>query len=66
MIATLHITSGDSAGVSLVKSGLPGEVLFAWHDILYDGPRGPGWPVSDPFSVEGKTMRPATIGVITC
>ena len=40
---TLHITSGDCAGGSLSKSGLPGEV-FVWHDILYDGPRSPGWP----------------------
>ncbi len=39
----LHITSGDVAGASLEKAGLPGEV-FVWHDILYDGPRsGPGW-----------------------
>lgn len=38
-----HITSGDIAGESLRKSGLEGEV-FVWHDILYDGPRRPGWP----------------------
>ncbi len=43
MSNTLHITSGDSAGDRLRKSGLPGEV-FVWHDILYDGPRDPGWP----------------------
>jgi hypothetical protein len=39
----LHITSGDIAGRSLAKSGIPGEV-FVWHDILYDGPRKTGWP----------------------
>jgi hypothetical protein len=39
----LHITSGDRAGGRLAQSGLPGEV-FVWHDILYDGPRQPGWP----------------------
>lgn len=39
----LHVTSGDIAGASLAKSGVPGEV-FVWHDILYDGPRQPGWP----------------------
>ncbi|MCG6878280.1 MAG: DUF1835 domain-containing protein [Deltaproteobacteria bacterium] len=43
MERVLHITSGDMAGGSLVKSGLSGEV-FVWHDILYDGPRNPGWP----------------------
>ena len=39
----LHITSGDTAGDLLAKSTLPGEV-FVWHDILYTGPRRPGWP----------------------
>jgi len=39
----LNITSGDIAGATLAKSGVPGEVLV-WHDILYDGPRMPGWP----------------------
>ena len=43
---TLHITSGDCAGDSLAKSGISGEV-FIWHDILYDGPRNPGWPDDD-------------------
>jgi len=45
----LHITSGDRAGALLSESGLPGEV-FVWHDILYDGPRMPGWP-------DDKTLR---------
>ena len=40
---TLHITSGDCAGGSLVKAGLPGDV-FVWHDILYDGPGIPAGP----------------------
>jgi len=43
MADILHITSGDSAGESLTKAGLFGEV-FVWHDILYEGPRNPGWP----------------------
>lgn len=43
MTTTLHITSGDIAGNSLAKSGVPGEILV-WRDILYDGPRKPGWP----------------------
>jgi len=43
MNETLHITSGDIAGDRLTKSGIPGEVIV-WHDILYDGPRKPGWP----------------------
>lgn len=43
MKRTLHITSGDIAGDRLAKSEIPGEV-FVWHDILYNGPRKPGWP----------------------
>ncbi len=39
----LHITSGDIAGKILEKSSLRGEV-FVWHDLMYDGPRNPGWP----------------------
>lgn len=39
----LHIISGDIAGGNLAKAGIEGEV-FVWHDILYDGPRRPGWP----------------------
>nr|WP_319392665.1 hypothetical protein [uncultured Desulfobacter sp.] len=43
MKSTLHITSGDMAGELLTKSAIEGDV-FVWHDILYDGPRKPGWP----------------------
>ena len=39
----LHITAGDSAGELLERSGIDGEIL-AWRDLLYDGPRNPGWP----------------------
>ncbi len=46
MDKVFHITSGDIAGKSLAKAGLEGEV-FVWHDILYDGPRHPGWPDED-------------------
>lgn len=43
MSEILHLTSGDRAGVLLEEAGVPGEV-FVWHDVLYDGPREPGWP----------------------
>lgn len=43
MNCTLHITSGDIAGELLRNTSLPGEILV-WRDILYDGPRQPGWP----------------------
>jgi hypothetical protein len=42
----LHITSGDCAGDSLSRSGVAGEV-FVWRDVLYEGPRKPGWPEDD-------------------
>ena len=44
----LHITSGDCAGEILTKADIGGEI-FVWHDILYDGPRNPGWPDDDTF-----------------
>lgn len=58
---TLHITSGDSAGDSLVKSGVPGEV-FVWRDILYDGPRNPGWPDDDTLNARAEFLEQATAG----
>ena len=61
MGGTLHITSGDSAGGSLAKSGIPGEV-FVWHDILYDGPRNPGWPDDDTLEARARLLERATGG----
>jgi len=58
---TLHITSGDCAGVRLAESGLPGEV-FVWHDVLYDGPRNPGWPTDDTFSARSIFLEELTAG----
>jgi hypothetical protein len=57
----LHITSGDMAGASLAKAGLPGEV-FVWHDILYDGPREPGWPDRDTLRARARFLEQATGG----
>lgn len=34
---TLHLTNGDSAAISLSRSGLSGSVL-PWRDVLHDGP----------------------------
>ena len=57
----LHITSGDSAGGSLSKAGLTGEVLV-WHDILYDGPRSPGWPDNESLTARATFLEKATGG----
>jgi len=61
---TLHITSGDCAGGSLSKSGLPGEV-FVWHDILYDGPRSPGWPDEATLNARAQFLEHVTAGGLT-
>ncbi len=58
---TLHITSGDCAGGSLAKSGVPGEV-FVWHDILYDGPRNPGWPDEVTLRARAEFLAQSTAG----
>jgi hypothetical protein len=57
----LHITSGDIAGESLKRSGIPGEV-FVWHDILYDGPRKPGWPDEDALHERARFLEETTGG----
>jgi hypothetical protein len=58
---TLHITSGDIAGASLAKAGLSGEVLV-WHDILYDGPRRPGWPADEVLEARAIFLEQTTGG----
>lgn len=57
----LHITSGDCAGGSLAKAGLPGEV-FVWHDVLYDGPRRPGWPDEATLNARAAFLADFTAG----
>jgi hypothetical protein len=61
MKGTLHITSGDCAGDSLAKSEISGEV-FVWHDILYDGPRNPGWPDDATLNARAQFLEQATGG----
>lgn len=61
----LHITSGDCAGEVLQKSGLPGELLV-WHDVLYDGPRNPGWPDSDSLKKRAQFLEEMTAGGMSC
>jgi hypothetical protein len=58
---TLHITSGDCAGDRLAKSGIPGEV-FVWHDILYEGPRIPGWPDDETLEARARFLEQTTCG----
>ena len=44
-----------------MKSGLPGEV-FVWHDILYEGPRCPGWPDEETLNARAVFLEKATAG----
>lgn len=60
----LHITSGDIAGRLLADSGIAGEVLV-WHDILYDGPRRPGWPDDDILKARAGFLEHVTGGGLT-
>ena len=57
----LHITSGDIAGDILRRTGIQGEV-FVWRDILYDGPRNPGWPEEDTLHGRAEFLEEATGG----
>lgn len=61
MTRILHIIGGDIAGASLEKSGIPGE-LFVWHDILYDGPRAPGWPDEATLAARARFLDGETGG----
>jgi hypothetical protein len=61
MKQVLHIIGGDVAGEKLEKSGVTGEV-FVWHDILYDGPRNPGWPEENTLNARSKFLEEVTGG----
>ena len=61
MSETFHITSGDIAGGRLAKSSISGDV-FVWHDILYDGPRKPGWPDDNTLVARSKFLEESTGG----
>jgi hypothetical protein len=61
MRSMLHLTSGDLAGDSLGKSGIAGEVLV-WHDVLYDGPRNPGWPDDATLKARAQFLEKLTGG----
>lgn len=59
--ATLHVTSGDVAGALLADSGIGGEVLV-WRDLLYDGPRNPGWPSPATREARARFIAETTAG----
>lgn len=61
MADILHITSGDIAGDSLLQSDISGDLLV-WHDILYDGPRKPGWPDQESLRLRAEFLENVTGG----
>lgn len=61
MKQVLHIIGGDVAGEKLKKSGVTGEV-FVWHDVLYDGPRNPGWPDESTLNARSNFLEEMTGG----
>jgi Domain of unknown function (DUF1835) len=58
---TLHITNGDCAGDSLAKTAIPGEVLV-WRNMLYHGPRNPGWPDDHTLDARAQFLEQVTGG----
>lgn len=63
MFERLHLTSGESAGDGLRRSGLDGEVLV-WRDLLYDGVRTPGWPDQGALAARSAFLSRATGGAL--
>lgn len=59
--APLHITSGDIVGGTLESAELEGEILV-WHDLLYEGPRRPGWPDGDLLGRRALFIEEMTAG----
>ena len=64
MNGPLHITSGDRAGDALAEAGLEGEILV-WHDLLYEGPRTPGWPEDETLERRARFVEELTGGGLT-
>ena len=48
----------------MAKSTIPGEV-FVWHDILYNGPRKPGWPDDVTLDARAGFLEDATGGGVS-
>ncbi len=61
MAGTLHIINGDCAGNSLAESGVQGKILIC-RDMLYDGPRSPGWPDEASLLTRAQFLENFTAG----
>lgn len=59
----LHLTSGDAAGDLLAHAAPPGDIL-AWRDVLYEGPRVPGWPDDNALAARAQFLVSLTGGAL--
>ena len=57
----LHITNGDSVGMTLHQTGLPGDIL-AWRDILHEGPTPAGLSLEQMSQVRAQFLAGHTLG----
>lgn len=57
----LQLTSGDRSAELLKKAGFPGDIL-AWRDVLYAGPRRPGWPDEESLAERAAYLAEMTGG----
>lgn len=51
----LHVTNGDSAALTLRRTGVPGRVI-AWRDILHEGPVPGGLPLEALSEVRARFL----------
>ena len=57
----LHITNGDSVGMTLHQTGLPGDIL-AWRDILHEGPTPAGLSLEQMSQVRAQFLAGHALG----
>ena len=57
----LHITNGDSAAISLRRTGVTGDVI-AWRDILHEGPTPAGLALEGMSDVRARFLASIEMG----
>jgi hypothetical protein len=57
----LHVTNGDSAAISLRRTGVTGDVI-AWRDILHEGPTPSGLPLEGMSDVRARFLASSGAG----
>ncbi len=57
----LHITNGDSVGITLRQTDLPGDIL-AWRDILHEGPTPAGLSLEQMSQLRAQFLAGHALG----